>query len=59
VIARIGKDAISALETTRKAIDSSMKGRTRSWERRTNRAMEALSLMSAGVGFMKSILDCL
>jgi len=58
MIARIGKDAISALETIRKAIDS-MKGRTRSWERRTNRAMEALSLMSAGVGFMKSMLDCL
>lgn len=54
----IAQNAISALETTRKAIEG-MKGRTISWERRTDRAMEALSLISAGVGFMKSILDCL
>jgi len=58
VIARVGENAISALETIRKAIEG-MKVGTRSWERRTDRAMEALSLISAGVGFMKSILDCL
>ena len=58
VIARVGENAVSALETIRKAVEG-MKGRTRSWEKRTDRAMEALSLISARVGFMKSILDCL
>jgi len=59
MIARVGENAIRALEAIRKAIEG-MKRWTRSRvRRRTDRAMEALSLISTGVGLMKSILDCL